>query len=177
MASSSSSCGPGSGRTPGPPKSLAEQFIDHRLLCRSNMPDPEKLPGPLDMATYSPQQTNLCIQLACDFYNDHPDNKGKGLHRLKPERVEGGRSNMFIVDNVDPVSYFHLSFKRKIKKKHYYFAELEGKGGPQRVTMCREINKQTASATICDHCFGGVLHPPEGFLGKRQAPMIGRTID
>jgi hypothetical protein len=72
-----------------------------------------------------------------------PDNKGKGLHRLKPERVEGGRSNMFIVDNVDPVSYFHLSFKRKIKKKHYYFAELEGKGGPQRVTMCREINKQT----------------------------------
>jgi hypothetical protein len=70
------------------------------------------------------------------------------------EKVENGKkikkavgvdSQMFILDQNDPISYWHLYFKGSVGRKPCkFFAELSGAGGPQELRICQMVDKAIA---------------------------------
>lgn len=150
-----------SGQPAKPGKSVGEEFVDHRLLSRNvHYPDSKNLPRPLDMAAYfeddPPCQTTHCTNVAVEQHNK----KQKG-GKLKIKRDVGVHSNMFVLDQNDPVSYWHVYFKGhdgRRRRRYRYFAELSGVKGPELLTFCEVVDK--ANVVYCPHCFGGIYHPP-----------------
>lgn len=150
-----------------PSKRVHEEFVDHRLLSRkTHFPPPRVLPLPLDMPKYiqddPPCQTTRCTHVAVQLYNAQQVEKIKG--------AVGVDSQMFILDQNDPLSYWHLYFKGSVgNKRCKFFAELSGNGGPENLRICQVVDKTIAASVVkCDHCFGGIWHPPEGFIGCRR---------
>ncbi|XP_047074872.1 uncharacterized protein LOC124684645 [Lolium rigidum] len=153
-----------------PPKSVAEEFVGHRLLSRvQHFPDSKDLPLPLDMEKYAkddpPCQTTLCTNVAVEQYNAQQVESGK-----KIRGAVGVDSQMFVLSQDDPVSYWHLYFKGSVgRKKCKFFAELSGVGGPKELRTCVFVDKAIAASVVnCDHCFGGIWHPLQNFLGCKE---------
>ncbi|KAI4965623.1 hypothetical protein ZWY2020_051261 [Hordeum vulgare] len=142
-----------------PCKSVGQEFVDHRLLSRiGHYPDSKYLPRQLDMVAYfkdePPCQTTHCTNVAVEQYNAHQQSDDK-----KIMRAVGVDSNMFILDQNDPLSYWHVYFKGYVGTNRYRcFAELSGEKGPELLRYCSSVNK--ASVVVCKNCFGGIYHPP-----------------
>lgn len=167
-----------SGQPAQPGKSVGKEFVDHRLLSRNvHYPDSRNLPRPLDMAAYfkdePPCQTTHCTSVAIEQHN-----KKQKDGKLKIKRAVGVHSNMFILDQNDPVSYWHVYFKGydgRRRRRYRYFAELSGVNGPELLTFCEVVDK--AYVVDCDHCFGGIYHPPiTDFKGSASLRNIMYSI-
>jgi hypothetical protein len=60
----------------------------------------------------------------------------------KIKNAVGVDSQMFILDQNDPISYWHLYFKGKVGRKPCkFFAELSGERGPEKLRICVEVDK------------------------------------
>uniref|UniRef100_A0A453TB97 Uncharacterized protein n=1 Tax=Aegilops tauschii subsp. strangulata TaxID=200361 RepID=A0A453TB97_AEGTS len=102
-----------------------------------------------------PCQTTHCTNVAVEQHNKKQGGK------LKIKRAVGVHSNMFVLDQNDPVSYWHVYFKGhdgRRRRRYRYFAELSGVKGPELLTFCEVVDK--ANVVYCPHCFGGIYHPP-----------------
>lgn len=151
-------------------KSVADEFVDHRLLSRvQTFPDSQDLQLPSHMEKYAkndpPCQTTQCTNVAVQQYNAQQVESGK-----KIRRAVGVDSQMFVLSQNDPVSYWHLYFKGSVgRKKCKFFAELSGVGGPKELRICVFVDKAIAASVVnCNHCFGGIWHPLQNFLGCKE---------
>ncbi|KAF7105140.1 hypothetical protein CFC21_105978 [Triticum aestivum] len=158
------------GHPPKPGKSIGQEFVDHRLLSRiGHYPDSKDLPRQLDMVAYfkddPPCQKTHCTDVAVEQYNAQQQSDDK-----KVTRAVGVDSNMFILDQNDPLSYWHVYFKAYVGRNRYRcFAELSGEKGPELLRHCTAVNK--ASVVACSNCFGGIYHPPGvDFNGSPRLP-------
>uniref|UniRef100_J3MHD0 DUF3615 domain-containing protein n=1 Tax=Oryza brachyantha TaxID=4533 RepID=J3MHD0_ORYBR len=109
-------------------------------------------------------QTNTCAEKAARFYYNklHP---GLFLHDL--EALDSHSFDRHEYDKQDQKAYYHVNFKAKkgnrTSEPSIFFAELSGENGPDRVTICAEL-ESPGKIDNCAFCTG-IFHPPDDFVG------------